>query len=139
MNIEIVRSPNEKETPGTLNVLNSDGATFFKVDSLELPYLDNKNGISCIPPGVYDWEKVSATAHIPYPHISIKNVPNRSGICIHIGNFAAGNKIDIEGCVLVGRSFKDLNGDGILDISESSNAFKALMEALPNLGKLTIK
>lgn len=138
MKIEITRSPIDNETPGLFRVLNND-ATVFSCDSLELPYINNEHGISCIPCGIYEWEKVPATAHIPYEHISIKNVPNRDGICIHIGNYAAGKKVDILGCVIVGDALKDVNGDGNLDIIDSKIVFEKLMAILPNNGQLIIK
>jgi hypothetical protein len=49
----------------------------------------------------------------------IQDVPNRSGILFHSGNYAAGKKIDIEGCILLGVGFLDLNNDKILDITTS--------------------
>lgn len=67
--------------------------------TLELPWKGNKHFISCIPEGVYEWEK-----HVSPKHgrtIWIKDVPNRSEILIHPGNLPE----DSEGCILVGREF----------------------------------
>jgi len=70
--------------------------------TLELPYRNNKSDISSIPAGQYD-----ATIHFegrsgPYENegyrITLLNVPYRSGIQIHIGNYPT----QIEGCILVG-------------------------------------
>ncbi len=104
----------------------------FHCFTLELLYLLNQHGISCIPTGSYVCEKVAATAHIPYPHISVTNVPNRTGICIHIANYAGVNKSDVLGCIAVGSAYGDLNGDGVSEILNSHDTFKALMTAVPD-------
>ena len=111
----------------------------FSCVTLELPDKQNQKGISCIPSGEYEWIKVGATAKIPYDHISILNVLNRSGICIHIGNYASLKKSDVEGCIIVGGAFADINQDGIADIIDSKSTFNKLMALLPDAGKLTIK
>jgi hypothetical protein len=72
------------------------------------------------------------------PGLQIEKVLGRSGILIHIGNFAAGEKVDIEGCVLVGFHYADLNNDGYLDITDSTDAFNALYSLLPDKFKLYI-
>ncbi len=132
--IHILRSKdNAIETKGFITV----GEWICK--SLELPWKNNQSKISSIPDGKYDWVKVGATKAIPYPHISILNVPGRLGVCIHYGNFATGKKIDIEGCVIVGTSFSDIDGNGIDDIVNSKNTFLKVMDLLPDSGKLIIE
>lgn len=131
--IFIHRNLNKIETPGALTIPDKQ----FGCLTLELPYDDNKNGVSCIPEGVYDWIKIPATAKIPYEHILL-NVPGRSGICIHVGNYASLKKSDVQGCVLVGTAFADINGDGIPDITNSSVTFKKIMDLLPDSGQITI-
>lgn len=82
-------------------------AGYKPLHSIELPWLDNKRGISCIPSGVYKC--------VPYSSAKYKNVwqvldvPNRTAILIHSGNFASKVKLplsmhdsDTEGCILVG-------------------------------------
>jgi len=109
----------------------------FKCPTLELKWADNAQGLSCIPPGIYTWNKVGPS-HIPYPHIAINGVPGREGICIHYGNFAAGAHIDILGCILVGSSYADINGDGIPDIVNSKATFEKLMGLLLDNGTIEI-
>jgi hypothetical protein len=149
MKIEITRETDQTiETKGKLIVLNDAGANVFQCVTLELPYKNNASQISCIPAGSYICKKVSAS-HIPYKHISVTNVPNRDGICIHCGNYAAltileiqeGKHPDILGCVLTGNGFADINHDGILDIFGSHDAFTKLMKVLPDENEflLTIK
>ena len=66
--------------------------------------------------------------------IEIMEVPGRTHIRIHKGNFTS----QIKGCVLVGEALKDINGDLIPDVESSTSAFKKLMEATPKLFKLVI-
>lgn len=135
MEIEIHRRlDNGVETLGSLNVISND-ATIFKCDTLELPYKDNQSKISCIPKGVYFCQKVGATKNIPYEHISVMEVPNRSGICIHTGNLYT----QILGCVLVGCGYGDINKDGQKDILNSKLTYTKLMKILPLQFKLIIK
>ena len=124
-----------KQTLGTLQILNSIGDEVFKTDTLELADLGNKPQVSCIPKGIYNVLKVPPTSAIPYLHLAIQNVPNRSGICIHKGNYNS----DIKGCVLVGKGYGDMNGDGELDIKNSKITFDKLMSICPDAFKLTIE
>ena len=123
------------QTPGILNVFDED-SKIFECKSLELPWLDNKPNKSCIFEGVYVVKKIIRPNGKPGLHIT--DVLGRSAILIHIGNFAAGEKVDIEGCVLVGFYFIDMNHDGYLDIADSTKAFNALYSLLPNEFKLYV-
>lgn len=132
--IEIKRSKDRTiNTQGKLSIPDFDCCT------LELPDLNNHPQTSCIPNGEYEWVKVGATPKIPYTHIALLNVPKRSGICIHIGNYASLKKSDVEGCIIVGGAFADINKDEIADIIDSKSTFNKLMALLPDAGKLTIK
>ena len=64
--------------------------------TLELPWRDNARSISCIPAGKYICERW----HSPtYGEVFVvTNVPNRTGILIHVGNWIS----DIRGCILPG-------------------------------------
>lgn len=134
-NIEIVRGKDDKiEILGQLFVIDEHGATVFKCLTLERPDKNNEHGVSCYPKGQYHWQKVPAS-HIPYEHIAILNVPNRSGICIHAANLVT----QLEGCTAVGSAYKDINGDSEMDVLNSVSTFKALMAVLPASGILTVK
>lgn len=103
-----------KETKG---LLTTDG---FKCDTLELPWLNNQHDISCIPAATYQCDytlsnHLTQLAGHPISTYEILNVPNRGGIRIHSGNF----NTDILGCVIVGSSYSDINGDGEPDIINS--------------------
>ena len=144
MKVVITSVSNDDETLGTLQVLDDSGKQVYICKTLELPNKNNAPDISCIPRNKeYQCTKVGATEKIPYPHITVGNVPNRKGICIHIGNYAGSKnpstgKSDILGCILVGKSHQDINKDGIEDITTSTQTFKELMEALPISFKLQI-
>jgi hypothetical protein len=77
----------------------------FTCKTLELPWRDNQRSISCIPPGEY---------HCKIRHSNkfgktywVTEVPSRSYILIHSGNFAGdkakGFKTHVEGCILLGK------------------------------------
>jgi len=69
-------------------------------DTLENPWLDNQQNISCIPAGIYDVRLRLAreSASRDYLHLLVKDVPNRKYILFHRGNFPK----DTSGCILVG-------------------------------------
>ena len=133
MEVEIRRTYKEKQTEGRLYVYNERNGVGYSCDTLELPWLDNKKRISCIPEGEYDVIK----------HVSPKfgecfwilDVPERSEILVHKGNY---NR-DTLGCVLVGKSLIDIDGDGNRDTTNSSATMKELLKILPNKFKLNIR
>jgi hypothetical protein len=86
-------------------------------DSLERPWLNNQENISCIPAGRYEVQMLfSEHFQRNLPHLL--NVPNRTNVMIHPGNTVN----DTEGCILVGKN----SAPGILtnsrDISDKLNA-----------------
>jgi hypothetical protein len=64
----------------------------------------------------------------------LQDVPNRSEILIHQGNFYA----DILGCILIGKDLKDLNNDGHQDVIRSKVAMRELMMALTDVNGIMI-
>src|SRR5690242_5877714 len=73
--------------------------------TVELPWKNNQEDISCIPPGEYSPYRNPATDHIPYEHFVIP-VQGRSGVAIHKGNTIN----DVKGCIAVGTGFSNLMG-----------------------------
>lgn len=129
MNIKVQRiKDNGNQTTGTMS------AGEFSCATLELPWKDNNRGISCIPKGLYNWIKVVATAAIPYPHILILSVANRDGVCIHRANYVR----QLKGCIAVGEKHIDIDGNGELDVTNSTKTFESLMAILPENGTIEI-
>lgn len=116
-----------KETLSAINIV-IDGVVVFICVGLELPWLNNQKGVSCIFPGSYKGRKVGATKNIPYKHIAIDGVEGRDGICMHIVNFVR----QLRGCVGVGERHIDIDGDDIKDVTNSKNTFDKIMEFLPD-------
>lgn len=118
------------QTLGELYVV-EDNKILFTTKTLELPYKDNKRKDSCIPEGEYKVTK-RKTKHsvFKYEHLLINDVPNRDYILIHAGNTYK----QIEGCILVGNSFKDINGDNLDDVLNSLNTLKELLTYVPDEG-----
>jgi hypothetical protein len=105
----------------------------FDCVTLELPWEENYTNISCVPIGVY---KVSPRYSEKYKnHYILEDVPNRRYILIHHGNFNA----DTRGCILLGSSFAQINGDAFLDITASRRTISELLSITNGKGfELTI-
>lgn len=136
MRVEIKRTYQKKETLGQLDIFNNE-LSIFTCKTIELPNLSNQKSISCIPEGDYTVTKiVSPTKGRCF---LLHNVPNRTAVEIHIGNYATGKKVDTEGCILPGLVIEDMNKDGELDVSNSTTAMNILLQYLPDQFLLSIK
>lgn len=135
MTILIERLPqlNEMQTTGYLFVLNQEKHIIYKCYCLELPDRDNATSISRIPEGTYTVKKRNSPKFAD--HFHILDVPGRSFILIHHGNYYT----DIRGCILVGQELEDINGDGLLDVTQSKYTMRKLNQILPNEFKITIQ
>jgi len=92
--------------------------------TLELPWRNNRQDISCIPAGNYYCRKITSPKFGQV--FQVINVPGRENILIHKGNIDE----DTKGCVIIGEMFerffyKDKWWNGIL---RSGKGFKDLME-----------
>ncbi len=87
--------------------------------SLELPQGDGGSGF-CITPGVYNCIPHDSPKH-PDTY-EILNVPGRTSILIHTGNYAS----DTEGCILPGLT---INEDKLM-VGRSKDAMKYLHELI---------
>jgi len=110
---------NSKQTTGYL-IVHDQFKTHAQFVSLELVWLNNQKNISCIPPGQY--KAVKTLSKTFGWCIKILNVPNRSAILIHFGNYYTNSK----GCILVGESFSHINNDNQTDITNSNKSLKKL-------------
>lgn len=138
MRIEIERiTEGAQQTEGILTVFQGCGdgkneEKVFQCYTLELPWQDNQTRISCIPKNTYNVEKRQSTKY--KHHFHILDVPNRSYILIHNGNY----NYQTKGCILVGKTLTDINGDGLRDVTSSVNTLNYLNKILPDYFKLTL-
>ncbi len=115
-----------KETLGTLTTQG------FTCDTMERPWLNNTPSISCIPTGTY--QCVWAYMHdLNEYHYMITNIPGRSGIFIHEGNYYSNSL----GCIILGNGKGDINKDGEIDVL-NSRVTLAKFEALLNKQPFTL-
>ena len=99
----------------------------FNFCVLELPDLDNKQNVSCIPDGIYKAKKRISPGK-GYEVIEFINVPNRTYIQAHYGNYTR----QLLGCQLYGDGLKYIDGDDIIDITNSEKTIKKLLSMLPD-------
>lgn len=120
-----------EEKEQTLGELVYKGQVIAK--TLELPWLNNVRFISCIQTGQYRTIRHSSDA---YPEsFWVKNVPGRYEILIHHGNY----KRNTKGCILVGRAWKDIDGDGLRDVTHSKITMGKIYKLLPKEFTLVIQ
>lgn len=114
----------DKQTIGELILKNRDNEEPFTCHTLELPWRANAKNTSRIPEGEY-----LAVKHVSPKFgacLWIQEVPNRTEILIHRGNFHK----DTLGCILVGKNLTDIDGDGYRDVTHSRDTLKKLLEEI---------
>lgn len=95
--------------------------------TLELPWKDNAPDISCIPAGTYRLKRRFSAKH-GYELFGIEDVPGRTDVELHIGNFLK----DTLGCVLLGL------GRTATAIERSTEAFHRFMDAMTGIDEIEI-
>lgn len=134
MRLLLERYPSsEVQTLGEFYVLDENQASIYEASSLELPWKNNKQRVSCIPVGTY--KVIKHTSPKFGKCFWIQDVPGRSEILIHKGNFYS----DILGCILPGKDFVDINNDNYLDVVSSGDTMDDLLMLLPDEFEITIK
>lgn len=100
--------------------------------TMELPWLDNRPRVSCIPPGRYQlvpWASKRFPAHFALvgPGVGLVPAPKlaRSSILIHAANRPA----ELRGCIALGR-LVGLGSDNGLRLAESRAACRAFFAEL---------
>lgn len=124
----------ETQTLGRLDVYDSQGAYLYGCDTLELPWRNNKRRESCIPANDDGYRCIHHLSPTFGETLWVKDVPNRSEILVHAGNFYD----DTLGCILVGQGPVDINGDGFEDITHSRDTLRGLLDILPEHEDLTL-
>lgn len=125
------------QTLGKLTVKDENEKEIFSCDTLELPWKENKNRISCIPEGSYKaiFRDFGNYANRSFHIQTLKGeeVPGRTSILIHSGNFFT----DTKGCILVGKNYADIayksskrtiQKDNILDLLNSRKTMDTLLD-----------
>ncbi len=129
MKLTLIRDEDNGES--TLGRLFAEGE--FLCFTLENTWKDNEPRVSCVPKGTYGlgtkkygkyWDKYQPLV-IPILH----DVPNRSQILIHPGNFPK----DTLGCILVG------NAKGENAVYDSRNTWKKYHDIITACTEIEIK
>jgi len=136
MNVRIVINrliEGNRETLGN-GTLYLDDDPIFDFCTLELPNRHNLQSISSIPTGVYEGKLITRSSNGKRA-ILIDGVQGRTSILIHPGNYFS----DIQGCVLVGSRFIDINNDGIFDIVDSTLTNDKILSLIPKNSSIEIE
>lgn len=104
----------ESSSHGTFGLLTVGELTLH---TLELPWKENKSNVSCIPQGGYRVRHQHSPAFRKNLY-RLLDVPKRSGILIHAGNFAGdrslGLRTDLLGCIALGMDRGVLSGQKVV-------------------------
>ena len=139
MKAKLVRKYNEKQTPGNLGIYDYNGNLLEIFATIELKWDDNKTGESCIPAGRYKVTKEKHWKPDKYSKtdgcfFAVHDVPNRSGIQIHYANYSR----QLRGCIAPGYIHKDIDNDGLVDVTKSVDSMKKLLKLMPDEFELEI-
>lgn len=114
----------------TQGVFIMDGVAFAV--TLELPWRNNAQDISCIPAGTYEaFYRLSPQRG--YHVWQLIDVPGRTYVQIHKGTTTAHTK----GCIIVAEQFEEYNGR--FAVFRSSKGFNELMEKTKGLTRIRLR
>jgi len=105
----------------------------FQCFTLELPWLENQQNISCVPAGIYPVKKYQSPSKGPV--LLLHGVYNRTFVEVHSGNYTR----QIEGCILTGDGIKYLDKDSIPDVTNSRNTLNKLLSLVPDNTHIDIR
>jgi len=115
---------------GTFGVIDDEGEMFAL--TVELPWKDNQQNVSCIPEGEYDLKRKKS--HHFGEVFEVLNVPNRTDVLIHPAN----TKDDLKGCIGLGEQFEPIGSlDAVLLSRQAVSEFMKRMKGF-DYGKLVI-
>lgn len=103
------------------------------LDTLELPWKNNQQLVSCIPDGKYTVKK-TYSPKFRKDMWEVLKVPDRSGIRIHGANYVS----ELRGCIAPGMRRYDINKDGTIDMLDTKKAMSILTSELPDEFELII-
>lgn len=135
----------ETSTPGSW--YDTDGKTLI-AKTLELPWRNNAISsdylkASCIPEGIYMFMWQPATLTRKYEYYRCQHVPGRhwipeykaSSVLVHTGNHTE----HLLGCIAPGSRHADINGDGVVDVADSTKKLAYMVKVLPKYFELEIR
>ncbi len=124
-------------TYGVLSVvdLSNPDLPGYHCSTMELPWKNNETDLSCIPLGIYNLE-LKYSESFSDELYEILDVPDRSSILIHVGNWAGDKNrkyaTDSEGCILLGAKKSNLaksdNDPYQMIVTESKNTHSEFLE-----------
>lgn len=118
---------NENKTLSNNYIVDGNtNAERLKYKGIELPWKQNQKGISCIPAGIYSAIAVKRYSNNRYA-LWVQDVPDRTQIMVHSANYAR----DLMGCLAPGRSFRDIDNDGIIDVTDSRLVMRDIESIIP--------
>lgn len=104
----------------------------FQCFTLELPWADNKQNMSCIPSGQYKYKYKESPNHGRC--LQLEGVEGRTLIQVHSGNYTR----NTLGCILVGAGIVDIDGDGKPDVTNSRTTLDKLLQVAGKEGIIAI-
>jgi len=107
--------------------------TLFQCRTLELPYIDNKKNISSVPLGKVKC-KLEYSNRFKKHLWELKDVPNRSECKFHSANYFH----QLNGCIALGDSFADIDGDGWRDVLNSTETMVKFHNILKDLKEIDL-
>lgn len=122
----------ESSDQGTFGRVYVEGHSFY---TLELPWRDNRNDFSCIPPGSYTC-KMTKSSKFHRMLYEVLGVQNRFAIRIHSANLAGdvskGFRSHLNGCIALGERTGVMgNQKAILASQPAVRKFEELLEYQP--------
>lgn len=126
MNFDLIRVSTSLK--GTFGTLIYEDVPF--VITLERPWNNNQDDISCIPIGSYICNRIQSPKF--GETFEVLNVLNRDHILFHKGNIITNTK----GCILVAEAFNDI--DTVSGVTESEHGFNEFMKKLKGLNQFNL-
>lgn len=120
----------QNQTLGTCTVYDESNKPIFSSVCLERGWRNNESNVSCVPLGNYPIV-FEYSSKFKMDLWELKSVPNRAECKFHVANYW----YQLEGCIALGSSLKDINNDGYNDVVNSTNTLKAFHKALEGLTK----
>ena len=134
MKIEIFTYEFEKTQTLGECVITENGVDLFSAKSLERADNNNKKGVSCVPRGFTYKCVLEYSPRFKTMLWELKDVPNRSECKFHSANYWH----QLNGCIALGKSLTDIDGDGYRDVTNSVNTMKEFHKVLEGLTEIDL-